>query len=219
MEKKTKTDIIKDLIECQGGYVTRKDINNHDIPSAMLSQYAKKFGLVKHDTGFYSKEEWPKDDFLILQYEYPKLVYSLYSAAYLHHLISEIPHSDLEVTAPKNYRPFPLPRKGVILHTDTKDKTYNLGIQEIETEHKNKVGVYDLEKTVCDFVKNKNKIEDKIFDECISNYKKRTDKNISNLLRYASEMKITNEVHSLLESMFRTDSDSKQDKKEGKTLS
>ena len=202
MEKKTNLDMIRDIIECHSGYITRKDINNHDIPSAVLSQYAKKFGLVKHDTGFYAEEKWPKDEYFILQYEYPKLVFSLYSAAYLHHLISEIPHSDLEVTAPKNYRPFPLPRKGVILHTDTKDRTYSLGIKQIETSFNNKVDVYDLEKTVCDFIKNKNKIEDKLFEECISNYKNRSDKNIANLLRYASEMKITNEVHSLLESIY-----------------
>lgn len=202
MEKKTNFDMIRDIIECHGGYITRKDINDHDIPSAVLSQYAKKFGLVKHDTGFYAEENWPKDEFLILQYEYPKLVFSLYSAAYLHHLIKEIPHSDLEVTAPKNYRPFQLPRKGVVLHTDTKDRTYGLGKEEIKTSLNNVVVVYDLEKTVCDFIKNKSKLEDKLFNECISNYKKRDDKNIANLLKYATEMKITNEVHTLLASIY-----------------
>ena len=63
--------------------------------------------------------------------------------------------------------------------------------------------VYDLEKTVCDFIKNKSKINPELFDECLSNYQKRDDKNIANLLRYALEMKITNEVYSLLESILR----------------
>ncbi len=202
MESKTNFDMIADIIKCHGGYITRKDINDLGISSAMLSQYVKKFGLVKHGTGFYAVEAWPTDQYLIFQYIYPKLVYSLYSAAYLHKLIRVIPNS-LEVTAPKNYRPFPLPQKGITLHTDTRVNTYELGVQEITTSFNNKVKVYDLEKTVCDFIKNKSKINPELFDECLSNYQKRNDKNIANLLRYALEMKITNEVYSLLESILR----------------
>lgn len=201
MENKTNFNIIKDLIKCHGGYITRKDINDQAIPSAMLSQYVNKFGLVKYATGFYALEDWPKDQYLIFQYVYPKLVYSFYSAAYLHQLIKEIPDY-LEVTAPKNYRPFPLPQKGILLHTDTKDKTYSLGIKEINTALNNKVKAYDLEKTICDFIKNKSKIDNDLFDECLLNYKKRSDKNIANLLRYALEMKITNEIHNLLEDIY-----------------
>ena len=204
METKTYFDNIRDILKCQGGYITRKDINDHDIPSALLSQYVKKFGLVKHDTGFYANPNWEVDPYLIFQYEYPKLVYSFCSAAHLHHLISVTP-INLEVTAPKNYRPFPLPRSGVTLHTDTKDNTYNLGICEVLTPSNHQVKAYDIEKTICDFIKNRNKIDNELFVECLSNYKKRADKNIIHLLNYAREMKIDRELHKLLDVILNED--------------
>ena len=198
METKTYFDIIRDIMKCRGGYITRKDINDHDVPSAVLSQYVKKFGLVKLDTGFYANPDWEVDPYLIFQYEYPKLVYSFCSAAHLHHLISITPDY-LEVTAPKNYRPFPLPRSGVTLHTDTKDNTYKLGIIEVSTSLNHQVKAYDLEKTICDLIKNKSKVDNKLFFECLSNYKKRADKNIIHLFNYAKEMKIDRELHNLLD--------------------
>ena len=105
----------------------------------------------------------------------------------------------LEVTAPKNYRPFSLPRSGVILHTDTRDNTYNLGIAEVKTIQGNVVKVYDIEKTVCDFIRNREKIDSESFVKCINWYKKRKDKKINNLMKYAKMMKIDDKVNSLME--------------------
>ena len=128
----TNNELISQIINSNGGFITRKDINTANIPSAVLSQYVRKYNLVKHCTGFYSKEDWIVDDYLIFQYQYPKLIYSFYNALYLNKLGDYVPPF-LEVTAPKNYRPFPLPRSGVILHTDTRDSTYYLGITEVRT--------------------------------------------------------------------------------------
>lgn len=197
MKMKTKYMIIEGIININGGYITRKDINKHNVPSAFLSEYVKKNNLVKYGTGFYAREDWVKDDYFVFQYEYPKLIYSFYSAQYLHGLGDFLPPY-LEVTGPKNYRPFLLPKKGVVLHTDTRDGTYELGIVEIETMLGNKVRVYDKEKTVCDFIRNRNKIDAESFAKCINYYKKRKDKNINALMKNAKIMKIEAQVNSLM---------------------
>lgn len=198
METISNYSIIRKIISDNGGFITRKNINEHNIPSAFLSQFVKKNNLVKHDTGFYAKKDWIKDDYFVFQYEYPKLVYSFYAAAYLHGLGDYNPVF-LEVTGPKNYRPFPLPREGVILHTDTRDNTYGLGIVEIETAFGNKVRVYDMEKTVCDFIRNRSRIDVELFVKCLRTYYKRKDKNLHNLLTYARIMKIEEDVRHIME--------------------
>ena len=194
----TNNELISKIIDSNGGFITRKDINSANIPSAVLSQYVKRNNLAKHCTGFYSREDWVVDDYLIFQYQYPKLIYSFYSALYLNKLGDYMPPF-LEVTAPKNYRPFSLPRSGVILHTDTRDNTYNLGIAEVKTIQGNVVKVYDIEKTVCDFIRNREKIDSESFVKCINWYKKRKDKKINNLMKYAKMMKIDDKVNSLME--------------------
>lgn len=194
----TNFEKISKIIKSNGGYITGNDASKANIPTAILSEYIKKYNLVKHCPGFYSTEEWIQDDYFILQYQYPKLVYSFHSAAYLHKLGDYIPTS-LDVTAPKNYRPFPLPREGVILHTDTRDIIYKLGISEIETIFGNKVKVYDIEKTVCDFIRNREKLDSESFVKCVTWYKKRKDKNVNRLMQYAKIMKVENKVNNLME--------------------
>lgn len=127
----TNFEKISKIIKSNGGYVTGRDVSEANIPTATLSQYIKKYNLIKQCPGFYSTEDWMADDYFIFQYQYPKLIYSFYGAAYLHRLGDFIPTS-LEATAPKNYRPFPLPRDGVILHTDTRDTTYILVLVKLK---------------------------------------------------------------------------------------
>lgn len=195
---------IKSIIDKNDGYITRKDVNKHNISSSFLYEYIKKNNLSKYGTGFYAQKDWLKDNYFILQYEYPKLIYSFYSAQYLNELGDYVPPF-LEVTAPKNYRPFKLPKDGVTLHTDTKDETYNLGIIEVKTIFGNKIKVYDKEKTVCDFIKNRDKIDSESFVKCLNYYKKDKSKNINNLMKYAKIMKIENEVFNIMEVLLNED--------------
>ena len=204
MKKISNNELIERIINTNGGYITRKDINECNIPSMFLSNYVKKHNLIKYGTGFYALKEWIRDDYFIFQYEYPRFIYSFYSAAYLHQLGDYMPPY-LEVTGPKNYRPFEIPKQGVVLHTDTKDETYNLGITEVKTIFGNTIRVYDIEKTVCDFIKNRRKIDSESFVKCINWYKRIKSKNRSNLMVYAKKMKIEEEVFNLMEVILNED--------------
>ena len=200
----TNLEYIEKIIDLNKGYITRKDINENGIPSFFLYDYVKKNSLIKYGTGFYARNDWIKDDYLIFQYLYPKYIFSLYSAVYIHGLGDYNPPF-LEVTGPKNYRPFPLPKDGIIVHTDTLKETYFIGITEAETIFGDKIKVYDIEKTVCDFIKKRKKIDSESFVKCINRYKKRIDKNVNNLMKYAKIMGIEDEVFSLMEILLNED--------------
>ena len=82
----TNLEYIEKIIDLNKGYITRKDINENGIPSFFLYDYVKKNSLIKYGTGFYARNDWIKDDYLIFQYLYPKYIFSLYSAVYIHGL-------------------------------------------------------------------------------------------------------------------------------------
>ena len=194
----TNFELIEEILDKNRGYITKKDINSNGISSAFLSQYVKKKKLLKYATGFYARNNWIKDDYFVLQFVYPKFIFSFNSALYLHQLGDYNPPF-LEVTGPKNYRPFSPPKKGIIIHTDTKKETYTIGISEIKTIFGNIVKVYDVEKTICDLIKYREKIDSETFVNCINGYKKRKDKNVYNLMKYSKIMKIEDKVFSLME--------------------
>lgn len=197
-------DRIKNVIECNKGYVTRKDIDKNNILSIYLTRYVKKHNLKQIVRGFYAKEEWMVDPYLVFQYTYPQFIYSYNSAIYLHGLGDILPNY-LEVTKPINYHPFSNKRDDIIIHTDTVDTSYNLGIKEIVTPLGNTVKVYDKEKTICDIIKNKDKIEFEVYVKAINKYAKSKDRNINKLMEYAKIMKIENKVRSQMEVVLNSD--------------
>ena len=190
--------IIKKIIEKHKGFITRSDIDENKIPSIYLSRYVKKNNLVKVSRGFYAEKDWIIDPYVIFQYTYPRYIFSFISGIYLHGLGDLIPNY-LEVTGPLNYRPMSKNRDDVICHTDTVFDTYNLGIIDVKTNLGNYVKCYDKEKTICDLIRNKDKIEIEVYLKAIKIYAKSKDKNINKLMEYAKIMKIENKVRNQME--------------------
>ena len=180
---------INKIVKTNKGYVTRRNIDENNIPSIYLSRYVKKYNLKQIVRGFYATNDWIVDS---------------YSAIYLHGLGDILPNY-LEVTGPFNYRPMSKNRDDIITHTDTVDKTYNLGIIDAYTTFGNVIRVYDKEKTICDLIKNKDKIEFEVYVKALNNYAKSKDKNINKLMEYARIMKIEDRVRSQMEVILNAD--------------
>ena len=195
---------IENIVKTNNGYVSRKDIDRNKIPSIYLSRYVKKHNLIQIVRGFYAREDWIVDPYLIFQYTYPQFIYSFNSAIYLHGLGDILPNY-LEVTGPFNYRPMSKNRDDVVTHTDTVDESYNLGITDIKTSLGNAVRAYDKEKTICDLIKHKDKIEFEVYVKALTRYARSKDKDINKLMRYAQIMKIENKVRDQMEVIINAD--------------
>ena len=65
------------------------------------------------------------------------------------------------------------------------DKYYQLGVNEIKVDNL-QVKISDLEQSVCDAVRFRNKVGIDITIEVLRNYIKRTDKNLNTLSRYVN---------------------------------
>ncbi len=80
-----------------------------------------------------------------------------------------------------------------------KEELYNVGIIEMKTLYGNKVKVYDLERTICDIIRNKKKIEIALFTDAMKRYAERKDRNSIKLHKYAKLFNIEDEVRKYLE--------------------
>lgn len=61
-----------------------------------------------------------------------------------------------------------------------------------------KVRIYDRERTICDVLKNMNKIDKEIFNKAIQGYVKDLKKNIPNLMIYAKKLRVEKKVKELI---------------------
>lgn len=61
-----------------------------------------------------------------------------------------------------------------------------------------KVRIYDRDRTICDVLRNMNRMDKEIFNKAIQNYIKDSQKNIPNLMYYAKELRIQKRAKDLI---------------------
>lgn len=60
------------------------------------------------------------------------------------------------------------------------------------------VRIYDRDRTICDVLRNMNKMDKEVFNKAIQNYVKDLKKNIPNLMQYAKKMRVQKRVKDLI---------------------
>ncbi|MBO7120801.1 MAG: type IV toxin-antitoxin system AbiEi family antitoxin domain-containing protein, partial [Bacilli bacterium] len=63
MKEKTNYEKLEKIFKKNGGFITRKDVDNAQIPSWFLSDFVKRKGLNKIAPGYYADDDYPTDDY------------------------------------------------------------------------------------------------------------------------------------------------------------
>ena len=78
---------------------------------------------------------------------------------------------------------------------------YSAGIEEAEIDGCT-VKIYDKERTICDLIANRKKIDAEIFTSALRNYMQSNDKKIETLYEYAEKMGIEEKVKEIVEVLY-----------------
>lgn len=158
---------------------------------------ARKGILHQVEKGLYvSNDATNYDEMYFFQYRYKKSVFSYESALSLFEMTDKI-IGVFDVTVPQGYK-FNQPQENAVVHYASKT-IFNLGVVEKKTPFGNIVRTYSLERTVCDFIKDKEKCDSEVYVKFLQSYAKSQDKDMSTLYEYAQAMNITEKVRSVME--------------------
>ncbi len=194
MEKYKK---IVDVIKNNGGYITAKEIEKKNINRHHLRTLIEDGKVVKISRGFYSLENSFADNFYIMISKSKRAVFSNAAALYFHNLSDRNP-SVYDITVPYSAGNSYKREKNVNLHY-VKKELLELGLIEMKSPFGMKVRVYDVERTICDIIKNKNKMDAEIFTKALQRYSKLKSKDINKLMRYAKQLKVDKKVREYME--------------------
>lgn len=190
-------DKILNYAKENNGYITTKQAENLEINSTFLSNLVNDNKLERVGTGIYKLLEYPIDNFYILSKSSKNMCYSHATALYLHDMADRIPLI-YDVTVPYNYSGNLLNNENVSLRY-VKDDIFDLGMIDIKTINNLTVKCYDLERTLCDIIKDKNRMDKEIYSKALKQYTRNKNKNILKLVKYAKKMDIEKEVVELME--------------------
>ncbi len=190
-------DKILKIVEKNNGYVTTKEIVENGINKTFLTNMVKNGTLVRISRGYYGLPNYIEDEYYKIVSKSKNARFSMATALYLHNLSDRTPLV-YNVTLPFGYSGVLQKEKKLILNF-VKRELLDLGVIEMTSPFGMKIKVYDIERTICDIIKNKNKIDAEIFSKALKDYAKSRNKNLSKLTKYARAMNIEKKVSEYME--------------------
>ena len=181
----------------KNGYLTTKDVNDNDIPRFYLTKLIKENKIERVSRGVYVRKNEVPDDFVVLQSKSKNAIYSNMTALYLHGFSDRIPLK-YDITINSGYNGS-LQKKNNVNLFYTKKDLLNLGVIDYKLGTGSTIRVYDLDKTICDIIKNRKKIDAEIFGKSIREYFYSKNKNTLKLYEYAKKMNIYSKVRDTFE--------------------
>ena len=181
----------------KNGYLTTKDVTDNNIPRTYLTKLIKENKIERVSRGVYIKKNELVDEFVVLQSKSKYAIYSNTTALYVHGFSNRIPIR-YDITVKSGYKGSLQKEDNVNLFY-TKRELLELGVIDYKLNSGNIIRVYDLDKTICDIIKNKKKIDAEIFNKAIREYFYSKKKNTLKLYEYAKKMNIYNKVRDTFE--------------------
>lgn len=191
------SNILNSIAEANGGIITNKAAEACGISRELLSRMNKDGKIQRISQGQYIIADDLQDELLSISIRSDKIILSHETALWLHGISDRTPfvHS---VTAPSGKMPSKSIQENCKVYY-IKPELFDLGKTMLKTPSGNDVASYDLERTICDCVRSRNKMGSETFLAALKSYAVRRDKNLNLLNCYAEKMRISTVIRQYLE--------------------
>lgn len=188
---------ILEIIKNNKGYITTNELTNNNIAKVYLTNMVKK-GIIKRiKRGYYGLMNYIEDNFYKIYSKSKSVRFSLNTALYLNNLTDRTPLV-YNITLPQGYSGA-LQKEDNLIITYVKKELLDLGVEEVLSPFGMKIKVYNSERTICDIIKYKNKMDAEIFAKALNIYVNSNTKNLNRLMEYSKIMNIEKKVKRIME--------------------
>lgn len=188
---------IEKLIKKQNGTILSADLDRYGIPRKYLQRLINGGRLERCDRGVYVAVDAIEDEMFAMQKKYSQLIYSHETALYMHDLSDRTPF-EYSATVPSGYK--------VVSNVADRFKIYyvkkelhELGVISLKSSFGNQVRVYNIERTICDIIKSRSRVDIQILNEALRRYVKIKSSDYSLLMDYAKKLNIETVLKNYLE--------------------
>lgn len=196
----TRFDALDNLVKKGDGYLCTHQALAAGVSKPTLAEYVHKKKLERVAQGVYLAEDaWP-DELYLLCLSNSRLVLSHETALMLHGLMEREP-GITSATVKAGYNASHLRRKGIRVH-QVKPDIYDMGVVDVKTTFGNTVRAYDMDRTICDILRNKDRMDIQVFQYAMKEYMASDQKNLSHLMEYAKRLRIEAVVRTYTEVML-----------------
>ena len=185
------------LLAEQDGMLQTSQAVARGIVKPIFYEYIKERKLEQVAHGIYVSEDTWIDAMFLLHLRCGQAVFSHESALFFHDLTDREP-SPYAITVRRGYSTTRLKAEGLSVYT-IKPELFDVGVSSGQTPFGHTVPVYDMERTICDLLRSRSRIEIQTFQGALKAYARRKDKNLRALMQYAGMFKVDKILRQYLE--------------------
>lgn len=178
---------LRELFNEKNGILTFQELQSSGYSYYLIRKMIAEGIIERISRGKYVLHESVEDEYLLAQQIIPTGIVCLLSAAAIFNYTTFIPHS-YHMAIKGNYHPS-LPDYPPIKLYYWRKKQYIFGIKSINL-NQSTLRIYDKEKTICDFLKFRNKLDVNVVKEVIKAYLADEERNLVKLKTYSKELKV-----------------------------
>jgi len=193
----SKAERIQQIMEQYGGIATTAQIEAEGVSRVHIKGFLEGGQIVRERRGVYSLPEYVEDDMARLQLTYPKGVFSLGTALWLHKITDRTPMR-YTLTFPQGYHAASLKNEDIDC-VFAKKELWSVGIITMKNRLGDMVRTYDMEKTMCDILRKYGSLDIQLIADAFKQFAGRQDKDLNRLTHYAALLRVENPLRRYLE--------------------
>lgn len=189
--------IILDALAKNNNMVTTAQVRELGFSKQTLNNYVKAGLLERIRQGVYIVPNAVHDDMYTLMLRSESIIFSHESALFLHGLSNRTPFMHA-ITMPSN-KAVPGSIKNECICFYIKPPWHKVGLTEKRNTFGNVVRCYDAERTICDFLRTRNRCDEETVISAVKNYAAYDKKDLNRLAAYAEIFKVSEELRKYME--------------------
>ena len=179
--------------------ITPAQLEEKGISRVYLSRMEEEGIIERIDRGIYVTKDFKYDEYYLFQLKYPKAIFSYNTALYFYEMTERTPIK-MDVTVYREYNPHRF--KDLVNVYKVSKELYNLGVTERKSPQGMKVKTYNLERTVCDIIKDNASLDIETRNKAIKKCIKSKEFSASTMFEYAKKMNIYDKVKNYMEAII-----------------
>jgi predicted transcriptional regulator of viral defense system len=187
---------ILQLAKENGGVISSKSVTQHGIARSSLTALVAEKRLLPVERGLYVTPSGYIDDYVLIQYKFPKGIFSHETALYLLGFSDRIP-TKIQMTFPKGYNTKKAKNYG--LQAIISNKVHLSSPQTILRSGETYVRVFDIERTLVDLLSKKYDADKEQVFPALKQYFRSSEKNITKLMTYSRIFHVEKTMQKYLE--------------------
>lgn len=188
---------LQNIAQNNGGIITTSKAAEAGISRALLWKLNNENKIQRIARGQYIFEDDIQDELLSIGLRSDKIIFSHETALYLHGISDRTPFEHT-LTVPTGNIPSAVIQAECKMYF-IKPELHDLGRTLMKTPFGNEVNCYDLERTICDIVRSRNKVGTETFLSALKAYAARPDKDLNRLYSYAKQLRVSGILRKYLE--------------------